>query len=79
MPKHDINDKLNTSFMSQCPDKTMHDNSGHFVKPNFEPHYVVRTFVVIPIWLKGKAFTKTPMCLEQCKRPNGDKTLSAIN
>ena len=58
MSKHDINDKLNSSYMTQAPEKTMLGNSGHFVNPD-ESYYVVRTFLHMPECLKGKAFTKT--------------------
>ena len=61
LSKHDINDKLNSSYMTQVPDKTMHANSGHFVSPDFEPYYVPYTHIPIPEVLIGKLFHKVPM------------------
>ena len=46
--KHDIGDKLNTCYMTQVPEKTMHGVSGFFVEPDFEPWYVPIAFVPIP-------------------------------
>ena len=79
MSKHDINDKLNSSYMTQAPENTMHANSGHFVYPDFEPYFLPMSLVPVPDWLKNKAFHKIPKYREQCKTKDGDKTLSAVN
>ena len=47
LSKHYTNDKLNSSCMTQVPDKTMHANSGHFVYPDFEPYCATHTHMPI--------------------------------
>ena len=79
MSKHDTNDKLNSSYMTQAPENTMHGNSGHFVHPDFEPYFLPMSLMPVPEWMKNKAFHKLPICREQCKTKEGDKTLSAVN
>ena len=36
--KHDINDKLNSSYMTQALQIIMRGNSEHFVDPDLQPH-----------------------------------------
>ena len=74
-----MNNKLNSSCITQVPDKTMHSNSGHFVHPDFEPFYVPCTHAPIPDVLMGKLFCKVPMHTSYCESDNGDKTMSAAN
>lgn len=77
--KHDINDKLNSSCMSQAPENTMHGDSGHFVHPEHEPHCLPILFMHVPQWIRNKGFCKLDKCREQCKSKDSDKTLSAVN
>ena len=65
--------------MTQAPENTMHGNSGHFVRPEFEPYFLPASLMPVPDWLKNKALNKIPKHRDQCKTKDGDKTLSAVN
>ena len=52
----EIAEKLNSSCMTQVPERIIHCNSGHFVEPEFEPYHVPHTLLPISDYLVGKLF-----------------------
>ena len=58
MSKHDTNDKLNSSYMTQAPENIMHGNAGHFVCPDYEPCFLPMSLKPVPEWLKCSFFTR---------------------
>ena len=62
--KYDLNDKLSTICLTKSTNKIMHANSRHFAEQDFEPWYVLTTFITIPENLRGKASCKVEKYLK---------------
>lgn len=75
--KHDVADKIDISYVSLAPEKTMHAGSGHFLEPVYEPWWVPLAFLPDPLNLRERFFRKREIFLDQLRSPDGDKTASA--